>query len=343
MRLHAIIFVVFILSTIICTQNIVGNNTDNAQHFLEQTEESDNICLQKMREITSPAYLAELWSMVSMSGKGINDLGNPDQCDSADLDYVLLTAMVGGLAIRLGLCSPRECNTGYYYANIIETIQANLAASTVTIAIPSEVESGGLSTGASLVIALLAFIVMLWIAGIIVQYSKIGNKPTVQNGNNENQKIEEKKNRCAMFFISWSPIINLQKLLYIKEGGDQSLAVLNGVRVLSICWVIVGHGFAYMTIGAVKNLSTFSLLMEGKLFGIIPGGFYAVDSFFFLSGMLTFLLLTEKLFPKRGWAGGYKTFLIYFHRFYRLIFPIVFVTLIAMYLMKYLGSGPMYR
>ena len=130
-----------------------------------------------------------------------------------------------------------------------------------------------------------------------------------------------------MFFVSWNPIINLQKLFYVKEGGDQSLAVLNGVRVLSIGWVIVGHGFIFMNIGVVKNIQTYSLLMEDKLFGIIPGGFYAVDSFFFLSGLLTFYLLTEKLFPKRGWAGFYKTFLIYFHRYYRLIFPLVFVTL----------------
>jgi hypothetical protein len=343
MKLYAIVLVAVMLSAVLCTQNIVGANTENIQYLLEQSEESDNICLQKMREITSPAYLGELWNMVSMSGKGINDLGNPDQCDTAELEYVLLTVYISGLGIKLGLCSPRECNTDYYYTNIIETIEANLAGSSVSIQVPSEVESGGLSTGASLVIALLVLIVMLWIAGIIVQYTKIGNKPTVQNGNNENLKIEEKKNRCAMFFISWSPIINLQKLFTVKEGGDQSLAVLNGVRVLSICWVVVGHGFSFTTGGAVKNVTTATLLMNNKLFSIIPGGFYAVDSFFFLSGMLTFLLLTESLYPKRGWGGPYKTFLIYFHRYYRLIFPIIFVTLITMYLMKYLGSGPNYR
>lgn len=83
--------------------------------------------------------------------------------------------------------------------------------------------------------------------------------------------------------------------------------------------------------------------MDDKLFGLIPGGFYAVDSFFFLSGLLTFYLLTEKLLPKKGWAGFYKTFLIYFHRYYRLIFPLVFVTLFTMYIMRYIGDGPMNR
>ena len=56
---------------------------------------------------------------------------------------------------------------------------------------------------------------------------------------------------------------------------------------------------------------------------LIPGGYFAVDAFFFLSGLLTFALLTEKVFAKRG---RFPWHMVYIHRFLRLFIPIAFLT-----------------
>mmetsp|Transcript_33776 Transcript_33776/g.38915 ORF Transcript_33776/g.38915 Transcript_33776/m.38915 type:complete len:259 (-) Transcript_33776:511-1287(-) len=79
-------------------------------------------------------------------------------------------------------------------------------------------------------------------------------------------------------------------------------------------------------------------MMSDSAFFVVPGGFFAVDSFFFLSGFLTFYLLTAKMYKKTE-----NFFLLYFHRYYRLIFPVVFVVAFSTWLMKYLGSGPVYK
>ena len=71
---------------------------------------------------------------------------------------------------------------------------------------------------------------------------------------------------------------------------------------------------------------------------LIFGGFFAVDSFFFLSGFLTYCLLTEKLFGK---PFNFKSFvMIYIHRYVRLLFVLGFMLLFIMFMFQYLTSGP---
>ena len=208
------------------------------------------------------------------------------------------------------------------------------------IDVPREIMAESLTPGAWITIALLLFLVLLMIVGIVIQYTNLGNKPGVDG---QQERPEEAKQKWALFFYAFNPVVNIQKLLFVKEGGDQRLAVLNGVRVLSIGWVILGHGFGFVFSGAVSNLITALNVTNDKFFSLIPGGFFAVDTFFYLSGFLTFAIMTQKLYPKGGWVGPKNTFLIFFHRYYRLIFPIIFITIVYTFLVRYLGSGPLFR
>jgi peptidoglycan/LPS O-acetylase OafA/YrhL len=143
-----------------------------------------------------------------------------------------------------------------------------------------------------------------------------------------------------MFFYSFNPIVNLQKIFHVKEGGDRTLFVLNGVRVLSISWIVLGHSFNYNMFTPHLNYMTSGMLVKGHTISIIAGGLYAVDTFFFLSGFLTFYLLTLKAFKKRGKINW---LLVYFHRYYRLLFPVIFVMFFVMYAFPHLGNGPLYK
>ena len=81
-------------------------------------------------------------------------------------------------------------------------------------------------------------------------------------------------------------------------------------------------------------------MFDSPSFILIPGGLYAVDSFFFLSGFLTFYLLWTKMYPKKG---KMNYLMLWFHRYYRLFFPLVFTMGFCIYLMRYLGDGPFYK
>ena len=87
-------------------------------------------------------------------------------------------------------------------------------------------------------------------------------------------------------------------------------------------------------------ISQLNCVFKGKLFEIIPGGNYSVDTFFFLSGLLTCYLLAIKMYPKKG---ATNFFLVYFHRYYRLIFPLMFVEGLAVCIFRYFGDGPFYQ
>lgn len=132
----------------------------------------------------------------------------------------------------------------------------------------------------------------------------------------------------------------MQKLFAVSDRGDANLKVINGIRVLSICWVVVGHAFMNSAGAPLTNLLSVMQLFHKWYFTLVPGGFFAVDVFFYLSGFLTFYLLTAKMYPK----GGCVNFpLVYFHRWFRLFTPALFCILMCVFLFKYLGDGPMYN
>jgi peptidoglycan/LPS O-acetylase OafA/YrhL len=76
-------------------------------------------------------------------------------------------------------------------------------------------------------------------------------------------------------------------------------------------------------------------------FVFIPGAYFSVDVFFFLSGFLGVYLMTEKLYPKKGKAS-YP--LIYLHRYLRLIPALVFSLFMCWWFLPYVvPEGPAHQ
>jgi peptidoglycan/LPS O-acetylase OafA/YrhL len=171
--------------------------------------------------------------------------------------------------------------------------------------------------------------------GIVVENTSFGDKRFINEATGKKDKT-----MWANTFLSFNPIRNFQKVFHVEANGPhQDLQVLNGIRVLSMCWVIMGHGYLFPLFVGVTNAEAFLRIEKEFWFTLIPGGYYAVDTFYILSGFLVVYLMLGKLYPAKG-RTNYP--LLYFHRFYRLVPAILFLTGFVIYIFPLLGTGPMF-
>jgi len=99
------------------------------------------------------------------------------------------------------------------------------------------------------------------------------------------------KRATLTFLQAWSLPRNLASFSRKRpEDSEVSFAALDGLRVLSTLWVILGHTVIWPLLSIGYDNSGMILPPHGRLtelwFQIVPGGYFAVDTFFWLSGML---------------------------------------------------------
>ncbi|XP_046381394.2 nose resistant to fluoxetine protein 6-like [Haliotis rufescens] len=149
---------------------------------------------------------------------------------------------------------------------------------------------------------------------------------------------------CQQLIKAFSLYTNIPKILNGTKNPN-AIHCLHGIRFFSIMWIILGHTYNYGILSVQDNPTTENLLDADKLFkrfsfqGIQAAGF-AVDTFFFLSGLLI-CFLTLKDVKKRPVNCGYAG-MFYFHRYWRLtpVYMIVMMTFSCLY--RYLGEGPLW-
>ena len=133
---------------------------------------------------------------------------------------------------------------------------------------------------------------------------------------------------------AFSFISNAKKLLNTPTAKSP-LSCLNGMRVISMWWVIQGHvyGFALYTL---DNPSEGYKIIQRFTFQPIVNGTFSVDTFFFLSGLLVAYLALKEVKDK-----GKLSWIYYFlHRFWRLTPLYAFVLMIFTTLWMYMFTGP---
>ncbi|XP_071511439.1 nose resistant to fluoxetine protein 6-like [Diadema antillarum] len=152
--------------------------------------------------------------------------------------------------------------------------------------------------------------------------------------------IQPKPAKWEQFLLGFAFNRNLAKLMSTK-GSDRSIACLNGIRVLSMAWVILGHTFFFaMEMGITGNLLIAYGWYQNFGFQVISNAFFSVDSFFFLSGFLLTFITLRKMSERDGripWG------FFYFHRYWRLTPAVLTTILIWMYIKPYMGDAPLWN
>ena len=124
-----------------------------------------------------------------------------------------------------------------------------------TAEFPKQASTSAIDAKAWVMIFVIVLLILFWILGIVVEFTSFADKSRFTEDERQELKVEDRKSKLGLALYSFSPINNIKKLFTVSKRGDQSLAVLNGVRVLSIGWIVIGHSFSFLQAIPIVNLT----------------------------------------------------------------------------------------
>nr|CAH8833270.1 unnamed protein product [Trichobilharzia regenti] len=145
-------------------------------------------------------------------------------------------------------------------------------------------------------------------------------------------------NGWHLFQLKPSTIVN-------KSGQlcENPLLCLDGIRVLTMIWIIYGHCIVYSIVGSNNTLFYAQTHLRQWSFQAMVGAPLSVDAFFFMSGLLTTYLTLPKLRRICSWKNWFKFWCSFtFHRIVRLTPAYLLVLLLYTGLFIHGYSGPLY-
>ena len=97
-----------------------------------------------------------------------------------------------------------------------------------------------------------------------------------------------------------------------KHKSGMDLRSLNGLRVLSMLWIILGHTLTYLVwmmslawTGRMTNPQTMGRVIKEWYITVFTGGYFSVDSFFFMSGLLVAYLASVEIGKRQRAMGAH--------------------------------------
>ena len=139
--------------------------------------------------------------------------------------------------------------------------------------------------------------------------------------------------------ILWfSPVRNIRKLLQITYNADEMRSI-HGLRFMTMCWIIIGHALDWNPLEMIRDNFIMKDRLANLFFQPLYKGFNSVETFFFISGLLTSTMVI------RNTKGNYEAFKwqpFLWLRYLRLT-PQLIVYLLGTSLVPLFLSGPIWR
>jgi len=289
--------------------------------------------------------------------------------------------------VTIGLCVPKECTSSDVLAVLTSvanfTHEVMNSPILKVLGNTSFIEAAGstvycdevasFSTGNIVAFCIAGLFVGLVLVGTVIDYlrrcttdtvivSKTNNFMPVQYSDdslaknvpvNESQPFlaqnDVKKSHGSFLldiFVCFSLKKNAAQILNTNVLSS-AISSLNGIRTISMFWVILGHTFFFALYAPSDNPVEGFKFIRRFTFQAIANAYFSVDTFFLLSGLLVSYLSLKRLNNYTGesfrrYVG--KTFLpqFYLHRFLRLTPAYMFIILFYIYIFPFCGRGPLW-
>ena len=170
----------------------------------------------------------------------------------------------------------------------------------------------------------------------------------IQKGESGKRSMKIEHLPWCKFLIAFSLATNIPKLISTKSG-EGSILCLNGIRVMSLGWVILGHTMYYLLklqpgVAMYWNNFFYSFSYFQRFnYQVIGNATLSVDSFFVLSAFLLTYLTLKKMKKADGHIKAKFWILFYVRRYIRLTPAMALIILFTIGIWKVLGNDSVPR
>ncbi|XP_014242802.1 nose resistant to fluoxetine protein 6-like [Cimex lectularius] len=140
--------------------------------------------------------------------------------------------------------------------------------------------------------------------------------------------------------LAFSAYTNLNKLISTKTSPD-SITCINGLKALSISWVVLGHKYRYLMNQPITNLVSIPKEIKNWTKMFILSAPLSVDTFFMISGLLNMYAFCTIRAKKRKYTI-LDVIISYVHRFIRLTPSYAMMIAITATWLYRTGNGPVW-
>jgi len=175
----------------------------------------------------------------------------------------------------------------------------------------------------------------------VIKEIEENNKQSLLPNNPHSISSTTKSSFCENFISFFNFYDNLSKLFSPKLKSNDSLRIFDGVRFFSAGWVVFGHSFAFrMQFGFTNSNDWVPFLKDWKS-SFILSGFFAVDSFFMMSGFLFLYAINTQLAKIKTQNKGKVILVAIVSRYFRLLPLYIFIIFGVTYIFPYFSDGTM--
>lgn len=372
------------LAELISQKQRLGEANDMLYHFSKTS--STRACEEGFLKLANNAVrVLDAWGKpgAGILEGNLLALGSYDECKSVEgteYCHATFTVPILPLPYNLGVCLPAECT-----AQDIETILKEILAivapnATLPFIITCESFDKTYNLGSILMICVCCVFACLVLVATVMDMllrlvescretdvaeaernlnSEISKKSDVdekthllQHNTEELMKKRPKRDVVAAVvlflkesILAFSLYRTLPSILSTKQSPS-AINCINGIRVLSMFWVIGAHTNLWMILVSDNILQVLTDIVPRFSYQAIINGFYSVDSFFFLSGLLVAYLTLREMKRRRAKGRTWLAFPVlryYIHRFLRLTPGYAFVLFFVWQVAPLMGSGPLWN
>ncbi len=271
------------------------------------------------------------------TGKNLNDLGNFHDCTKTGTNrYILLSVNDLPLPVNLGICGPQECAAADYavlkkpIADLINTLIQSVMPPDMEISVsisPESIEFIDSAEENAIPVSFASVLTLMVIGAFVLA----GILAAVLRGNlggaADPQRVLGKVLRC------FDVVKNADALCATEGRHDPNLNVFDGIRVICMLWIVLGHSLMISEVMPIDNpeetLDYLSQFSKAHLYNAT----LSVDVFFFLSGFMVCFVLLGSIATRLSWK-------LYLHRLIRL-YPTMIVSYVAYcYILPLFADGP---